>query len=196
MKNIREFKQRLSTVSRLWDKQQYDAALAEVESLQQSWPGNGHLFVLWASLVQLQERPKNSLGEAKEALKQAMELDRSSPANAIDLGHFLDAVEDDPLAASKAFADGVALARQQMLEGLIGQAKALLQLNKEEEAIRCVQEMLRLLPLESSTKRNKSNVPHGARISQSHSADQKRSNGVITDQVRELLSEVFAGRPV
>ena len=43
-----------------------------------------------------------------------------------ELGHFLDGVDDDPRAASKAYADGVAAARRLLIEGLIGQAKALL----------------------------------------------------------------------
>src|SRR5271170_3920790 len=67
MSNLRGFKQKLSTISRLWKKKDYDTALAEVETLLKSWPGNAHLLVLWASLVQLQEAPNHTLDEAKQA---------------------------------------------------------------------------------------------------------------------------------
>src|SRR5258708_36062118 len=102
MSNTRALRQKLATVSRLWDKGDYDSAHAEVESLLKTWPGNAHLHILWASLVQLQEDPKYSLDEAKQALQQAVELDNDSPAGAIELGHFLDNVEDDLQAASTA----------------------------------------------------------------------------------------------
>ena len=103
--------------------------------MREAWPGNSYLHILWASLVQLQESPAHSLEEAKQALQQAIDLDRSSPAGPIELGHFLDAVEDDPLAASKAFAEGAALARKLLIEGLIGEAKALLQLDNKQAAM-------------------------------------------------------------
>ncbi len=112
MSSLRGFKQKLSTVSRLWDENDYDAAIAQVESMLDIWPGSAHLHVLWASLVQLQENPKHTLAEAKQALHQAVELDKDSPAGLIELGHFLDNVEDDPHAASKAYVEGVAVARR------------------------------------------------------------------------------------
>src|SRR5262245_43889580 len=89
MSTLRGLKQKLSTVSRLWDEQDYDQALAEVESLLDTWPGNPHLHVLKASLVQLQEEPKYELDEAKKALHQAIQLDKASPTASIELGHFL-----------------------------------------------------------------------------------------------------------
>ncbi len=79
MSNPRGFKQKLSTISRLWEAEDYDKALAEVESSLETWPGNAHLHILRASLVQLQEDPKYNLDEAKQALQQAVELDKSSP---------------------------------------------------------------------------------------------------------------------
>ena len=92
MKNQQTFGKKLSSISRLWEQEDHDKALAEVEALQKEWPGNGHLLMLWASLVQLQEHPKHSLDEAKQALEQAIVLDSSSPAGSIELGHFLDGV--------------------------------------------------------------------------------------------------------
>ncbi len=88
MSNLRGFKQKLSTVSRLWGEKDYDAALAEVEALLKVWPGNANLHILWASLVQLQEDPTHDLVEARQALQQAAELDKASPAAAIELGDF------------------------------------------------------------------------------------------------------------
>ncbi len=130
MSNLRGFRQKLALLSRLWEEKDYERALAEVEALRKTWPGNAHLLILWASLVQLQEKPKHELEEAKRALQQAVELDRGSPAAALELGAFLDNVEDDPQAAAKAYADGVATARQLLIEGLLGQAKAFRQLEK------------------------------------------------------------------
>jgi predicted Zn-dependent protease len=99
MSTVRGWKQRLSTVSRLWAAKNYDQALAEVESLLETWPGNPHLHILKASLVQLQEAPEYDLDDAKQALQRAVALDKGSPAASIELGHFLDNVEDDPQAA-------------------------------------------------------------------------------------------------
>jgi tetratricopeptide (TPR) repeat protein len=144
MSTLRTLKQRLSTVSRLWDEKDYDKALAEVETLLETWPGNPHLHVLRASLVQLQEEPKYDLGEAKQALQLAIELDKGSPAGFIELGHFLDNVEDDPQAAVKAYGEGVAAARHLLIDGLVGQAKAYRQLNRKEESLHCLMEVLHL----------------------------------------------------
>ena len=86
MNNLRGFKQKLSTISRLWEGKDYDTASAEVESLLKVWPGNANLHILWASLVQLQEDPNHDLDEARQALQQAVELDEGSPAAAIRVG--------------------------------------------------------------------------------------------------------------
>jgi tetratricopeptide (TPR) repeat protein len=79
MSTLRGLKQKLSTVSRLWEQGDYDKALTEVESLLETWPGNAHLHTLRASLVQLQEEPKYDLDEARKALQQAVELDKGLP---------------------------------------------------------------------------------------------------------------------
>jgi tetratricopeptide (TPR) repeat protein len=186
MSSLRAFKQKPSAVSRLWQETDYDAALAQVEELRKAWPGNGHLHILWASLVQLQEHPRHGLDEAKQALQQAIELDRSSPAGAIELGHFLDAVEGNPQAAAKAYSEGVLAARQLLLDGLIGQAKALLQLGKSADALRCVLEVVHLLPFEPGPRRSKSQARDTLRP--------LPLNGLAVDHIEELLSEIFASR--
>ena len=149
MKNLRGFKQKLSLISQLCVEGDCDRAVVEVESLLENWPGNAHLHVLWASLVQLQEDPKHELDEARKALQQAVELDRGSPAAAIELGYFLDNIEDDPRAALKVYAEGVGAARQLLIEALIGQAKAFRQLDKQKEFDRCLMELLLLARFET-----------------------------------------------
>jgi hypothetical protein len=195
MSKVRTFKQGLATVTRFWDKKACHAALAEVERLLEAWPGNAHLHVLWASLVQLQEEPTHGLDEAKRALQQAVQLDKSSPTAAIELGHFLDAVEDDPQAAARSFSEGAAAARQLLIEGLTGQAKALLRLNKREEALHCVAELLHLMQFEPGPKRNRSN---GADLAFVESGAGRvfavQVKGPFPEQVEELLHEVISSR--
>ena len=173
MSSLRAFKQKLATISRLREKKQYDAALSEIEDALKVWPGNAHLHLLWAGLVQLQENPKHSLDEAKQALQRASELDKSSAAGAIELGYFLDNVDDNPAAASRAFSEGVTAARQLLIDGLIGQAKACLQLNKRKDARRCLLEVLHLMDFEPGARRGKTRE---------------------TDPIEELLSDVIASR--
>ncbi|HUY34846.1 MAG TPA: hypothetical protein VMV69_19020 [Pirellulales bacterium] len=196
MSKVRSFKLGLSTVSRLWAERDYDAALCEVENLLNDWPGNAHLHILWASLVQLQEKPKHGLEEAKQALQRAIDLEKSSPSGAIELGQFLDAVEDSPQAASKAYSEGVALAREALIEGLVGQAKALHQLDKSEDALRCLLEVLHLMHLGSTRKRGKSenaapDILFGSQTGQIFALQLK---GPFADQVEEILNEVIARR--
>lgn len=138
------FKHQLAQVSRLWEANDYDAALAAVEALRKGLPGNAHLLVLWARLVQLQDSPQHTLDEAKQALQQAVDLESGSPAAAIELGHFLDNVCDDPRAAVQAYAAGVSDARHLLIDGLLGQAQALLQLGQRQEWLRCLLEVVYL----------------------------------------------------
>ena len=144
------FAKALAEVAALRDGEKYDRALKRVEELRGSWPGNPQLQVLWAKLVQLQDHPAHSLSDAKRALQQAVELDRESPAAPIELGYFLDNVEDNPQAAAKAFAQGIAAARHLLVEGLLGRAKSLIQLDRREEAVRCLIEALHLSDAERS----------------------------------------------
>jgi len=198
MNSLRGFEQKLATVSRLRDEADYDSALAEVQRLLEQWPGNGHLHILWSGLVQLQEDPQHSLDEIKQALQRAIDLDRSSPTGAIELGHFLDAVDDDPRAASKAFSEGVAVARQLLIEGLIGQAKALLQLNKKDDALECVREVLHSLRFDPKSKRGKSkeSAPESLLGSMMGEIVGLQLKGPFANQIEELLSEMFARRSV
>jgi hypothetical protein len=154
MRHLRGLKQKLSRVSRLCKEKDYDTALAEVESLLKTWPGNAHLQILWASFVQLQENPQHDLDEVKRALQRAVELDNGSAAATLERGHFLDNVEDDPQAASKVYAEGVTAARHLLIDGLIGQAKVFRQLDKRAEFFRCPLEILHLARFETGPKRD------------------------------------------
>lgn len=196
MSTLRALKQRLSNVSRLWDEEDYDEALAEVETLLETWPGNPHLHVLKASLLQLQEEPKYDLDEAKRALQRAIELDKDSPTAAIELGHFLDNVEDDPQAAVKAYAEGVAAARHLLIDGLIGQAKAYRQLEKKEDFFRCLLEILHLARFDTGPKRSKAEDLGADIIVQSSSGHvfAVQLKGPYAEQVQELLTELMLDR--
>jgi tetratricopeptide (TPR) repeat protein len=196
MNQRREFKKQLSTVFQLWKKQAYDEAFAVVASMLESWPGNAQLHLLWASLVQLQENPQQDLEEVKQALQQAVELDRDSPAATIELGHFLDNVEDDPQAASKAYAEGVAAARRLLIDGLLGQAKALRQMNKREEFLRCLLEVLHLSRYETGGKGAKAQDAGADLILESPPGHFQviQLKGPYAEQIQDLLSDLVAKR--
>jgi tetratricopeptide (TPR) repeat protein len=155
MTQVRSLKQRLSRVQKLWSQERFDEALTLVEELRAAWPGNSKLLVQWASLVQLQENPTHSLAEVKEALQCAVALDEDSPAAALELGSFLDTVEDDPRAAEQAFSAAVRVAQRLLLEALVGQARALLQLNEKKGAFRCLAEALQLTDQERLPRKGK-----------------------------------------
>jgi tetratricopeptide (TPR) repeat protein len=147
------FTKGLAEVTSLMEGEEYDRALKRLDELRKTWPGNAHLHLLWGRLVQLQDHPTHALSEVKRALQHALDLDKHSPAAAIELGHFCDNVDDDPQAASKLFAHGVTAARQSLIEALHGQAKALLQLDKRDEAVRCLIEALHLADAERSSRK-------------------------------------------
>ena len=191
MNNPRGFKQKLTAISRLWKAGSYAVALSEVETVLKTWPGNAHLHVLWASLVQLQEESEHGLDEVKQALQQAIELDGDSPAAMIELGHYLDTVEDDPPAAAKAYAKGVAAARQLLIDGLIGQAKVFRQLDNREEFLRCLLEVLHLTRSDPDVKRAKVEESGTDIIFESPAGHfhAVQLNGPYAGQIQDLLSE-------
>ncbi len=134
MRSTQNYRTRLAQISRLWAEQDYDAALSNVEDLSSQWPGNAHLRVLWSNLIQLQHKPQHDLSEARQALRQAIDLDETSPEAAIELGHYLHNVEDNARGAAKAFSAAAANARSLLVEALVGEARALIELGKKEDA--------------------------------------------------------------
>lgn len=196
MSITRSPKQRLARVHDLWADGQYDQALQEVEELLKVWPGNAALHIIWAALVQLQDQPAHSLEEAKEALEVARRLDKDSPAAAIELGHFLDAVEDNPQAANKAFSEGVALARRLLVDALVGQARSLLQLNKKKEATKCLIELLYLTNFGADSRKPKS-AENGPDIVLRHPRGRVsvvELKGSFSEEIESLMSDVLANK--
>ena len=99
-----------------------------------------------------------------------MVLQKEYPAGHIELGHYLDAVDDNPEEAVKAFAEGVNAARGFLIDGLLGQATALVQLGKRELALKCVMESVYLL-------------------NSAHAAEEDNA-----EKVRNLLQDLFPKR--
>lgn len=184
MSRNQTFKKALSRISQLSAANQHDAALKEVESLLKTWPGNPHAHVLWASFIQLQDKPSGTLDEVKKTLQEAIDLDKTSPAAVIELAHFLDAVEDEPKAAVKLYAEAIAQARHLLVEALIGQAKALLQLDKKAEALKCLVELLQLTGTASSGKGSKPANAGNGRLKNSMGKD-------AYAQIESLVQEVL-----
>jgi tetratricopeptide (TPR) repeat protein len=196
MKTARDFKHKVSQVQALWAKRDYDKALSIVEELLKTCPGSAALNIMWASLVQLQEDPDHDLDEVKKALESAVQLDKDSPAGPIELGHFYDAVEDNPHAASRAFAEGIAKARHLLIDGLLGQARALLQLNKRKEANRCLIEALYLTNMSESPGAAKSTNggPDLLLRGQAGAMLAFQMKGPFAEEMESLLQDVLATR--
>ena len=139
MKPTSSLRRGLARIRREWRAGQYANALAHADRLRRDWPDNPQLLVLWAGLVQLQDTEDGpTLDDAKAAYQRAVELDDQSPAPLIELGHFLYAVQDDAEAASKYFDKAIDLCKRLLKEALLGQAKALAELERNAEAFACI----------------------------------------------------------
>lgn len=139
MKNM---KRGLAQVRRQWRTGRYDRALAQVDRLLKDWPDNPHLLILRGNLIQLQEDDAGpTLKDAKRALQRAVDLDEESPSALIELGHFLNASEDDAKAAAKCFAKAIRLCKRLLKEALLAQAKVLSELDRRPEALACLTEV-------------------------------------------------------
>jgi predicted Zn-dependent protease len=168
MKPVSAFKRGVAKVRREWLAERYDRALAEVARLLEEWPDNPHLLVMWADLIQLQEREDGaSLDDARTAYQRAAELENDSPAALIELSHFLFAIDDDAEAASKAFGKCVHLCKRLLVEALLGHAEALRELERHRDANAALAEAYWL---------------------QTH--DRRNGGGVQTEQIRERLREL------
>jgi hypothetical protein len=64
-----------------------------------------------------------------------VDLDDESPRTLIELGHFLDAAEDDAKTAETCFAKAITLCKRQLKEALLGHAKVLSELERRPEAL-------------------------------------------------------------
>ena len=143
MKAELSLKRGLTEVWRSWEVGHYDHALAKLDRLIESSPANAPLLIMRAQLIQLQESPDEanpSYDDALAALKLATALDAQSPVALIELGYFLYALADDAKAASKSFRKAIPVCRDLLREALLGQAKALAELDREAEALACLVE--------------------------------------------------------
>jgi predicted Zn-dependent protease len=132
------FRRKLSAVRAAERKSDYAKALAALDALIEEVPGNASLLVRRAMLIQLLEEGGPPLGEAKRTLQSALELDEKHPAALIELAQFQFAVEDDAAAATKTFQSAVGACSRLLMEALLGQAKALVETNRREEAFDCL----------------------------------------------------------
>jgi tetratricopeptide (TPR) repeat protein len=178
MKSIPSFQRKLAKVYRCWENDELDAALQLVEQMKEEWPGNAQLHVLWASLVQLQDEPTHSLDDVKHVLQQAIILEKDSPIGPIELGYYHDSVEDNPEEAKKAFSDAIRLSRRLLIDALLGQTKALIQLDQKDEALKCLMQVLALDVGDLSGRI--------VAIQMKHS---------LPDQIMDLLRELVSKRP-
>jgi tetratricopeptide (TPR) repeat protein len=145
IKSSASMKRGLANISRQWRAGRYDRALAGVDRLLKDWPDNPHLLTMRGNLIQLQEKDVGpTLEDAKRALQRAVDLDRESPRALIELGHFINAVQDDVQAASDCFAKAIRLSERLLREALLGQAKVLVELGRRSEALACLTEAYRL----------------------------------------------------
>lgn len=145
MKATSSYKKALANIRRAMGNEAYAEALQQTDELLTHWPDNPVLLVLRANLIQLQDDASApSLDEARAALQHAVVLAGDAAAPLIELGHFRDAVEDDPTGASECFAQAARLAREQLATALRAQAQTLIQLDRREEAFACLAEAYHL----------------------------------------------------
>ncbi len=152
MNTVSQFKQGVARIRRHWNAAAYDRALAEVDRLLQSWPDMPRLLVLRAELIQLSDESAPPLAEAQASLRRALDFDDQSLDALVEQGHFLLAVEDDANEASKSFAKAVTVGMRLLREALLGQAAALAELDRRQEAFDCLAQA-RLLQSQNGTSR-------------------------------------------
>ena len=110
---LRTLKQlRLSTVSRLWDEKDFDKALAEVESLLETWPGNPHLNVLQGEPDAIAGRAEIRRGRSQAGSttghRTGQGISNSLPSNSVT---FLTTSKTTLKPPSKPMPEGIAAAR-------------------------------------------------------------------------------------
>ena len=132
------FRRKLSAVRAAERKGDYAKALAALDALIEEWPGNSTLLVHRAMLIQLQDGAGPPLSEAKQALQAAHELDEKLPSAMIELAQFELSVKDDAAAAYEGFSEAAAVCSRLLIETLLGQAKALMEMDRRSEAFDCL----------------------------------------------------------
>lgn len=139
------FSRGVAQVHRAWNSGKHRQALQLVDELLKSWPENPSLLVLRAELIQsadFDDAPP--LNEAKDALVRAVELNPDAAEPRLELAHFLFAVEDNRKEAIKHFDEAQKICERQLRETLTAKAKALAELGRKEEALKCLAQALLL----------------------------------------------------
>jgi tetratricopeptide (TPR) repeat protein len=146
MRATTAYKRGLARARKAWQSGDFAAALAEVDRLLSDWPDQPALLVMRGGLIQLQDEKGPPLAEARAALERAVELDETAPAAWTELGHFLNAVEDDADGAARCFQKAAELARRQLEDALLAQAQLLSDSGHEADALARLSEVLGLPP--------------------------------------------------
>jgi len=81
-----------------------------------------------------------------------------------------------------------------LIDGLIGQAKALRQLEKKKEFRRCVLELLHLIRFETGAKRNKADSGADFIIESPSGHFYVQVKGPYAERIQDLLSELPTNR--
>ena len=167
MSNLSAWQRVLAEVRAAHAAEDWESADAAVTSAFTCRPGNAHLLVLRGRLAQLGPGSEGGLDEIESTLREAVALDVESPAAAVELGHFLDAVRDDPTSAADTFGDAADRARELLAEALIGREQALRQIGRDDEANRCLAELTRLDERTPDEKRRAADLqsPHTEDVS-------------------------------
>jgi tetratricopeptide (TPR) repeat protein len=194
MTSSQSIKKGISKIFGHWERGDYDQALTDTEVLLKNSPASSQLHVIWASLAQLQESPGHDLQAIKSALEFAVDIDRDSPNPPIELGYFLDSVEDDPAAAAKAFSTAIARAERLLVDALMGKARALVQLEKEKEAARCMIKALQVSTFRASVDRRQSRrmSPVEAITSSRRPSRELPVRGELSQEIADLLENAIA----
>lgn len=139
MKSQSDLNRRLKALQESVIEDDLAAALVEVDSLLETYPGIAPLLVLRGRLIQLQDGDSGpDLKEAREAFKKATEADENSLEAWNELAHYQLAVEDNARAAEKTFARAASLGAKLLVESLLGRSAALAELGKTGAAFDCL----------------------------------------------------------
>jgi tetratricopeptide (TPR) repeat protein len=142
MKSISAYKRGLKKVWRHWLSSRFDRALVEVSHLLKEWPDNPRLLIMWADLIQLQEKEEGpSLAGAKAAYQRAIDLDDNSAEALTEMGLFILAIEDDAQAAIPYFEKAAAVCRKFLEQALLGHAEACAELEQQSGATKILREV-------------------------------------------------------
>ncbi|MCG8423547.1 MAG: tetratricopeptide repeat protein [Proteobacteria bacterium] len=129
-------------------EKRFAEALGQVDQLLETSPGSVALWIKWAMLIQLQNDDVDlpPLGECRESLKRAIQLEPDSSAAYIELGNFEYAVADDLRAALDCFEKATGHAESGLKAALIGLMKCQMELGRQDDALTTLERMKTIFP--------------------------------------------------